>query len=433
MTVTSKKRQTGIYVGDGVVKAFAFDFKVFSADDVAVVVDGSTLVSGYSVALNGDQDAAPGGTVTLSATPASGAKLRVKSAVDATQAISLQSLGGFFPQIITDALDRLTILVQQLTPSEDPADLEPTGAASIVLAQYTAPGTGSTTALTATAGATSTALTATNDGDEDASLVLQAAGGVTLNGGMVVNDGATFNGGVVANNGLTARSASNSILASVGLSGYGALMAQSSGTVESYVFFKNGTKEVARIESTGANSNTSMTFSTLSTMGLIESRWVLGGGGLTPAADNIYPLGSPSKRCSVLYAATGTINTSDEREKTFLTTEDAERAAALEIKASIRKFQWDAAIAEKGADCARYHFGVGAQTVAAIMARHGLDASQYGFFCYDAWDATPAQDAVWHEVDGVPQILHPAIEAQPAGGRYGIRYEELCMFILAAI
>lgn len=38
--------------------------------------------------------------------------------------------------------------------------------------------------------------------------------------------------------------------------------------------------------------------------------------GFAPAADNTYILGAPSFRWSVVYAATGTINTSDEREKT---------------------------------------------------------------------------------------------------------------------
>jgi len=137
---------------------------------------------------------------------------------------------------------------------------------------------------------------------------------------------------------------------------------------------------------------------------------------LSPEVDNSYSLGGVSNRWSVVYAATGTINTSDEREKTFLSIEDAEKAAALEIKANMRKFKWNSAIESKG-DSARIHFGVAAQQVKVIMDSHGLDAHDYGFFCYDEWEAK--DDDVWGHI--------------PAGNRYGIRYEELLSFIISAM
>ena len=46
-----------------------------------------------------------------------------------------------------------------------------------------------------------------------------------------------------------------------------------------------------------------------------------GSAGFAPTADNAYVLGGPSLRWSVVYAATGTINTSDGREKTDITPE----------------------------------------------------------------------------------------------------------------
>jgi len=134
---------------------------------------------------------------------------------------------------------------------------------------------------------------------------------------------------------------------------------------------------------------------------------------LQPGADDLYSLGTSAKRWTEVFAAAPTINTSDEREKTFLTIEDAERAAALEIKDNLRKFKFNTAIAKKG-ESARIHFGVAAQQVGQIMQSHGLDPHKYGFFCYDEWETD----------------VEKGIEA---GNIYGIRYEELLCFIMAAI
>lgn len=144
---------------------------------------------------------------------------------------------------------------------------------------------------------------------------------------------------------------------------------------------------------------------------------------LNPVTDNDFNLGSASNRFANVYAGTGTINTSDERLKTnFTSITDAEKQAALEIKQSIKRYQFTDSVDAKG-DKARYHWGVGAQTVASIMSKHGLDASDYGFFCYDEWGA----DEV---LDDEGNIITQKVEA---GNRYGIRYDELIMFILASI
>jgi len=159
-----------------------------------------------------------------------------------------------------------------------------------------------------------------------------------------------------------------------------------------------------------------------------------------PGLDNAYSIGSPSFRASVIYAGTGSINTSDETLKTRLQTSDAEKAAALEIKADIWKFQFKDSVEGKGADGARYHFGVGAQSVGEIMRRHGLDPEKYAFFCHDVWEqqtrpvmekrvvvnASGEAAEEEYETGEVEVILE-------AGSRYGIRYEELLCFIIAAM
>lgn len=161
---------------------------------------------------------------------------------------------------------------------------------------------------------------------------------------------------------------------------------------------------------------------------------------LAPWADNSMSLGTAGRRYSIVYSATGAINTSDERKKSeFFDITDAERKAALEIKGSIRKFKMLDAVEEKGFDDARWHFGVGAQTVGNIMRKHGLNPEEYGFWCHDVWEAEPEYAQEWDATfDENGEEISPAgrtvvKEAVEAGESYGIRYDELAMFILSAI
>ncbi len=121
MTISSDNRKAGPYICNGVTTEFPFAFKVFSATDVRVVLADATgaesdLVLGthYAVALNADQDANPGGTVTTTAAYATGYTLTLTSGLQNLQPVTLTNNGGFYPTVINNALDRLTILVQQL-------------------------------------------------------------------------------------------------------------------------------------------------------------------------------------------------------------------------------------------------------------------------------------------------------------------------------
>ena len=122
MTISSQNRQAGPYLGNGVASAFTFAFKVFAATDLQVVRANAagaestlTLTTDYTVTLNSNQDSNPGGTVTLVAGAlASGTKLTITSNITTLQATDLTNQGGFYPKVITNALDKLTILIQQL-------------------------------------------------------------------------------------------------------------------------------------------------------------------------------------------------------------------------------------------------------------------------------------------------------------------------------
>lgn len=178
-----------------------------------------------------------------------------------------------------------------------------------------------------------------------------------------------------------------------------------------------------------------------------------------PGADNNKTLGHPSFRWSTVYAGTGTINTSDEREKTWrggMT--EAEYSAALRIIKELGFYQWNDAVAEKGKD-ARYHFGPRAQRVWSIMADEGLcdpigkdgkpGRMPYAFMCWDEWEeqtqAIMAERTIKAKYKGRGA---KRVEVEPerterydtgktevtikAGNRYGVRTDQLIMFLIAA-
>lgn len=148
-------------------------------------------------------------------------------------------------------------------------------------------------------------------------------------------------------------------------------------------------------------------------------------GAVRPGGDNNQSLGTSAQRWSVVFSATGSINTSDSRLKTgFRSLSDDEIEAAGEIAKSIGIYKWISSIDEKS-DSARAHVGVYAQVIIEIMKSHGLNPFDYGFICHDTWGAI---DSIVDEESG--KITSPSV---PEGDRYGIRYDQLSMFIIAAI
>lgn len=119
------------------------------------------------------------------------------------------------------------------------------------------------------------------------------------------------------------------------------------------------------------------------TVGLNLWRITAAGGHFLPESDNALNLGSASKRLGVLYAGTGTINTSGADSKMFISeADDAEKRAAARIKHLPRKYKFADAVERKG-DAARWHFGYVAEDVRDALVAEGLDPHAYGFFCSD--------------------------------------------------
>ena len=161
--------------------------------------------------------------------------------------------------------------------------------------------------------------------------------------------------------------------------------------------------------------------------------------------DNAQSLGTASKRWSTVYAGTGTINTSDAREKTLVAAlTPSEIAAASDLSKMVGTYQFIESIESKG-DAARHHIGLTVQDAIAVMETHGLNPFRYGFICHDAWPEItvehPAIEAVEEETDDDGNVIRqgrPAVEAwteivQEAGDRYAFRYDQLSLFISAGL
>lgn len=122
-------------------------------------------------------------------------------------------------------------------------------------------------------------------------------------------------------------------------------------------------------------------------------------------------LGNASAKWTEVFAAQGAINTSDERLKDNIASiPDAILDAWGEV--GWYQFQMKDAMEKKGEN-ARLHSGVIAQRIASVFQSHGLDASRYGLFCHDEWNAE------YNEQDDGTSVL-----ALPAGDAYAIRYTE---------
>ena len=130
--------------------------------------------------------------------------------------------------------------------------------------------------------------------------------------------------------------------------------------------------------------------------------------------DSSINLGQAGNLWKEVFAAAGTINTSDARQKANVADPDEALLRAWG-RVGVRVFQMRDAIDQKGEEAARLHVGVVAQEVQTAFEAEGLDASRYGLFCHDEWAAQP------EERDETGRVMEPAREA---GDRYGIRYAE---------
>jgi hypothetical protein len=155
-------------------------------------------------------------------------------------------------------------------------------------------------------------------------------------------------------------------------------------------FFRQGTLKFA------IDSATTFSYNELAIQGPVRA-----------FVDNTNSCGTATYRWSVVYAATGAINTSDGNEKQQIRDlSSTEKLVAQRLKLLIKAFKFNDAVAAKG-DAARIHVGVIAQDVQLAFAAEGLDAAEYAMFCSDLLE------------DGTTRL--------------GVRYDELLAFIIGSL
>jgi hypothetical protein len=139
---------------------------------------------------------------------------------------------------------------------------------------------------------------------------------------------------------------------------------------------------ISAIVNYAINTGTSLAFGTSPVGAAITdsptTRLLIGPSGhFLAGTDNTQTLGGASNRWSVVFAGTGIINTSDERDKTDI---GAIPEAWLDAWADVewRRFKF--------VDRARWHIGLVAQQVHAAFAAHDIDAFEIGLCCFDAWE-----------------------------------------------
>lgn len=100
------------YTGDGSTTVFPFPSRFLTNSDIIVGVDGTQIVTGFTVTGAGDE---AGGSVTFSAAPVGGAAITLIRAPTINQLLDFVNNQTVLAQNIDNGLDKLTIVAQYLS------------------------------------------------------------------------------------------------------------------------------------------------------------------------------------------------------------------------------------------------------------------------------------------------------------------------------
>lgn len=127
MTVSSETNSVQ-YTGNGSLVTYAYPFKIFETSDLTVTLDGTTTTS-YSVTGAGDDS---GGNIVFYSAPGDGVVITIRRVLPVTQETDYVENAPFQAESHENALDKLTMIAQQLTtdsnkslkyPNDDSATL----------------------------------------------------------------------------------------------------------------------------------------------------------------------------------------------------------------------------------------------------------------------------------------------------------------------
>ncbi|MBS2008249.1 MAG: hypothetical protein JST01_14470 [Cyanobacteria bacterium SZAS TMP-1] len=114
------------YVGDGSQTSFGMTFQMLKPEWLAVEVNGSAIITGFTVSMNPDQKLAPGGTLVFSIAPSLGADVEITRSTPITQPAEFTSEQKINTLNLEFYLDKLTMIAQESAAStQGPAG--PTG------------------------------------------------------------------------------------------------------------------------------------------------------------------------------------------------------------------------------------------------------------------------------------------------------------------
>ncbi len=126
MTVSSAINKSGPYSGNSVTTVFQYGFKIQEDADLEVIHTDTdevetvlTLSTDYTVSGAGSES---GGNVTYPVTGdplPSGEKLTIRRKLSFVQETDITNQGGFYPQVLEDALDRAIMGLQQVSEEVD--------------------------------------------------------------------------------------------------------------------------------------------------------------------------------------------------------------------------------------------------------------------------------------------------------------------------
>lgn len=231
--------------------------------------------------------------------------------------------------------------------------------------------------------------------------------GITFTNGILTSTNVTL-----ADSALIMNRANVSVVLGAATANTPSLQLRSSGTAAAYD---------VRVLSSGGTATAGN-----GTLQVDASGIILGGTVTRPSVDATQSHGTASFRHTQYFAVTGTIGTSDAREKTEVVPfSKDEMNAAKTLAKEIGTFKWLESVQAKGED-ARKHIGLTVQRAIEVMEANNLDPMAYGFICYDEWDATEAVTS--ENEEGEAEVIQPATEA---GSRYGFRMDQLNLFIAA--
>ena len=135
-------------------------------------------------------------------------------------------------------------------------------------------------------------------------------------------------------------------------------------------------------------------------------------------------LGAGGYKWGQIYSTNSSISTSDSRLKNSVKDIDDK---LLDAWGNIepKQYKFNDATEKKG-EKARYHTGYLAQDIQAECEKQGVNASDYGLFCYDEWEEQEeVSEEIETEKDGEKvkekRVIQPRREK---GNSYALRYEE---------